>query len=94
MGTNRPTCPAPKPLGCTYDTDPVGNLLSHLDLDKSPTANSGKYRVTKFTGYNYCFGQTTGPTYFVPLKTRAEFESFYNNIQSGRNLPGLYRIGN
>ncbi len=90
--------------GCAYGVDASGNSLTILNVDRAPAENGGKYRVTKFTSgnggvvnpltgtYDYCFGNSSSLRYLVPLNSWTEFNSLWNNIQSGSNLPGLYRI--
>jgi hypothetical protein len=84
--------------GCANGTDASGSALT-LISDATPTINrrasvNGKYWVTKFGTPYYCFGRNTGGAgdYLIPIGTKAEMDSFWSNIGTGRNLPGLYRI--
>lgn len=86
----------PKPTGCAYGTDAAGTPLTVVsdatpEIDRG-TLSGNKYTITKFGAPYYCFGQTTGPKYYIPIGTKAEMDAFWNNIEAGSSLSGLYRI--
>ncbi len=80
--------------GCANNTNASGVRLTQMMSGKNYTPESRKAGDgSKIKADTYCFGNTGGKTYFVPQGTNAEFQSFWNNIESGINpLPGLYKI--
>ena len=89
-GGSTASCTEAKPLGCAYSTDASGNALTIVNTSNPAISSGGVYKAAGFG--NYCFGNSGGPTYFAPLNTLAEFLSFWNNIQAGQFLLGLYRV--
>jgi len=89
-GGSTASCTEAKPLGCAYSTDASGNALTIVNTSNPAISSGGVYKAAGFG--NYCFGNSGGPTYFAPLNTLAEFLSFWNNIQTGQFLLGLYRV--
>jgi len=74
--------------GCASGTDAGGNPLTLVSGTYTTIGNGQKYHVNKFGG-DYCFGNSGGTTYFVPLNSWAEFNSFWNAIP---RLSSLYAI--
>ena len=78
--------------GCAYNIDVNGNTIVNLDAyDRTSAEQNGKYQVTKWPPTR-CFGNTGSSRYLIPLGSQFEFDSFWNNIEAGSNLPGPYRI--
>lgn len=70
------------PASCEANTDVINNPLTSIDTGEKTSLGSGETHKAASHG-NYCFGNSGGPTYFVPLNTSAEFMSFWNAV------PGL-----
>ncbi len=87
--------PFNNPTGCVNNKDDLGNELKSTS-GKNLTPNDRKAglgsKIKASDMGNRCFGNTGGKMYFVPQGTTAEFDSFWNNIESGRVLDGLYKI--
>ncbi len=85
-GCNTAGCgPASNTSTLTVNNPVVFTLLNG---SYASAVSGGKYQVTKFGG-DYRFGNSGGPTYFVPLNSWAEFNSFWNAIS---RLSGLSTI--
>ncbi len=89
-GSDTVSVVVPTPGSCASGFNLSGAPLAILDDDNTAASPGGMFKISKFG--NYCFGNTSNKNYYVPMKTRAEFESFWNNIEQGRFLEGLYRI--
>ena len=81
-------------VGCAYGTNSSGTALDTTSLTSINYApadrkviSGGMYKSGEFG--NYCYGNSGGPTYFVPLGSLAEFTSFWNALAG---LSGLYKI--
>jgi hypothetical protein len=92
-GGSSASCSAPlQLLGCAYNTDALGNALSVVSGNSISTTNGTGYRNTNpVSGGAYCFKSTSATSYFIPLKTSAEFQSFWNKLNT-TGLSGLQRV--